>query len=363
MAQANLVTDDDPRTVYQGRLANTPAELLPKTLVSDIFSKAKEQSVLMTLGQQIPVSLGETTVPVPNLHKPAAGQVGIGTSFEDREGHRKPITGFQYGSRKSFMPIKLATMVTASREFALTNPEGLWTSLATDLPAAIARAADLAVVHGVDALTGLPLVGVLPAGSPGGNGYINETTNRVELNLNAERVMTNGQVTTPDAIDQFIAAWRLVTADQDKSYDLTHWAYAPEITPDIVTKRRADGTPLWSPVGVPSTGSEINLNGTIGGSILGITAQPHNVVHGKVDNAPKTGVRVLGGDFSQLAYGFADQITFRVSEEATIVGPTGSPINLWQTNQIAVLCEATFGWLVHDPSAFVAMELPEEESA
>lgn len=357
MAQVNLVVDDDPRTVYQGRLANTPAELLPKTLVSDIFSKAKTQSVLMTLGQQVPVSLGETSIPVPNLHKPAAGQVGIGTSFEDREGHRKPISGFQYGSRTSFMPIKLAVIVTASREFALVNPEGLWTSLATDLPAAIARAADLAVVHGRDALRGTPLQGIAV------NGYINETTNRVELNLNAERVVNgSGVVTTPDAIDQFIAAWKLVTADEDKAYDFSHWAYAPEITPDIVTKRRADGTPLWSPVGVPSTGSEINLNGAVGGSILGIAAQPHNIVHGKVDNSAKTNVRVLGGDFSQLAYGYADQISFRISQDATVVDGSGNRIDLFTTNQIAVLCEATFGWLVHDPDAFVAMELPDESS-
>lgn len=349
---ANTVAGD---TSVQGRMSLAPAEYLPKTLVGDIFSKAKEQSVLMTLGQQVPVSLGETQIPVPSLHKPAAGQVGVGTSFEDREGHRKPVTGFQYGSRTSFAPIKLAVIVTASREFALVNPEGMWSQLSTDLPAAIARAADLAVVHGVDALRGTPLQGIAQ------NGYINETTNRVELNLAAQRVVnaTTGEVTTPDAIDQFIAAWKLVTADEEKGYDFTNWAFAPEITPDIVTTRRADGTPLWSPAGVPSTGSEINLNGQVGGSILGINAQPHNVVHGKIDRAPKTRVRVLGGDFSQLAYGYADQISFRIADQATIPNGSGGWIDLFGTNQVAVLCEATFGWLVHDPSAFVAMELPE----
>lgn len=354
MAPVNLPPNTVPGDgTVQGRMSLAPAELLPKTLVGDIFSKAKEQSVLMSLGQQIPVSLGETMVPVPSLHKPAAGQVGNGTSFEGREGHQKPITGFKYGSRKSFMPIKLATIVTASREFALVNPEGLWTQLASDLPAAIARAADLAVVHGVDALRGTPLQGI------GTNGYINETGNRLTLNLQAHRVVdeATGNVTTPDAIDQFIAAWRLVTADPDKNYGFTHWAYAPEITPDIVTNRRSDGTPLWSPAGVPSTGSEINLNGGVGGSILGINAQPHNVVHGKIDNATKTKVRVLGGDFSQLAYGYADQISFRIADQATIPDGSGGYIDLFGTNQLAVLCEATFGWLVNDPDAFVAMEV------
>jgi hypothetical protein len=304
----------------------------------------------MTLGQQVPVSLGETRVAVPSFHKPAAGQVGVGTKFSEREGYDKPRTGFEYGTTRSFMPIKLATIVVASREFALVNPENLWTQLSMDLPAAIARAADLAVVHGVDALRGTPLAGI---DDPiYGNGYINKTTNRVQLKLDQRRGTdeTTGAL-IPDAIDQFITAWQMVTADQDKSYDLTTWAFAPEIMPQIVTTRREDGTPLWVPAGVPSTGSEINLNANMG-SILGINAQPHNVVHGKIDNAPKTSVRVLGGDFSQLAYGYADQITFRVTDQAVIGG-----VSLFETNQIAVLCEATFGWLVNDPKAFVAMQL------
>jgi HK97 family phage major capsid protein len=330
------------------------SQLLPETLVADIFSKAKTESVLMTLGQQVPVSLGQTTIPVPNLHKPAAGQVGVGTTFEQREGHEKPITGFKYGSRKSFMPIKLAVIVTASREFALVNPQGLWSQLATDLPAAIARAADLAVVYGRDALRGTPLQGIAA------NGYITETDNIVDLNLAAQRVVneTTGAVETPDAIDQFIEAWRLVNGPEDTDYELNYWAYAPEITPDIVTARRSDGTPLWRPAGVPSTGSEINLSGSVGGSILGINAQPHKIVTGKVDNSAKTNVRVIGGDFSQLAYGYADQISFRISDQATL--PSGTPgeyIDLFSTNQVAVLCEATFGWLVHDPNAFVTMRL------
>src|SRR5690606_12093021 len=166
----------------------------------------------------------------------------------------KPISGFQYGSRTSFMPVKFAVIVTASREFVLRNPENLWTQLATDLPAAIARAADLAVVHGVDALRGTPLQGISQ------NGYINETTNRVELRLNQNRVVdSSGNVTQPDAIDQFTEAWKMVISDDEKGYEFTNWAYAPEITPDIVTTRRADGTPLWTPASVPSTGSEINL--------------------------------------------------------------------------------------------------------
>ena len=353
MAAQNLV----PNTVggdtsKQGRLSLAPAELLPKTLVGDIFSKAKTQSVLMTLGQQVPVSLGETVIPVPSLYKPAAGQVGTGTSFEQREGHAKPVTGFEYGTQMSFAPIKLAVIVTASREFALVNPEGLWTSLATDLPAAIARAADLAVVHGKDALRGTTLQGI------SNNKYINLTTNRTVMNLAAGRVVNgSGVVTTGDAIDQFLAAAALVPA-ANEDYEVTNWAYDPSIQAQIATTRRADGTPLWRPAGVPSTGSEINIKASVPGDILGIPASAHKVVKGKIDRAAATKVRVIGGDFSQLAWGYADQITFRVSDQATLPNGAGGFIDLFSTNQVAVLCEATFGWLVPDPQAFTVLELP-----
>jgi HK97 family phage major capsid protein len=319
----------------------TDSNLLPTEFVGDIFSKAKQQSILMQYGQQIPVSLGETSVYVGG-DKPAAGQVG-GTTLASREGAEKPVAGLRYGTRQSFMPIKLAVIITASREYALVNPDQMWTKLATDLPAAIARAADLAVVHGRDALRGTALNGIAV------NGFINETTNRVELDTSAGA--------SPDMVDQLIAGWKLVVGDDDKDYDFTNWAYAPEIVPDIVTLRRSDGTPVFYPASVPSTGSEINLNAGVG-SLLGIPAAAHRVVHGKVDNAPKTNVRILGGDFSQLAYGFADQITFRITDQASLSNGAGGVINLWQTNQVAVLCEATFGWLVNDPDAFVAFELP-----
>lgn len=319
----------------------TDPELLPKELVGDIFSKVKQQSILFSLGQQIPVSLGETTVFVPG-EKPAAGQVG-GTTLASREGAEKPVAGLRYGTRTSFSPIKLAVIITASREYALTNPDAMWTKLSADLPAAVARAADLAVVHGKDALRGTALNGIAT------NGYINETANRVTLDL--------ASTASPDLIDQLIAGWKLVVADDTKDYDFTNWAYAPELVPDIVSLRNSDGTPVFFPASVPSTGSEINLNAGVG-RLLGVPAQAHRVVHGKVDQAPKTNVRILGGDFSQLAYGYADQISFRVTDTASLSDGAGGTINLWQTNQVAVLCEATFGWLVNDPDAFVAFEVP-----
>src|SRR5690606_2147679 len=148
---SNGRTDHVLDTTVQGRLASlTPTDRLPKTMVGDIFSKAREESALMRLGRQVPVGINETVVTIPDEF-PEAGQVGNGTSLADREGALKPVSGYRYGTQKSFSPIKLAVIVTVSEEFARENIDGLYTELATQLPRAIARAADLAVFHNMDA--------------------------------------------------------------------------------------------------------------------------------------------------------------------------------------------------------------------
>jgi len=333
----------------QGRLSLMPSDMLPETVVGDIFSKAEQQSILMTLGQRVPVSLNETFVTVDGTF-PEAGQVG-GTTLESREGARKPLAGVTYGSRKGFMPIKLAVIVTVSREYALTNPEGYYSQLTTKLSGAIARAADLAVVHGRDALRGTPLVGI------SNNSYINATQNRVTLDFSAP-------AGPGDVIDQFIAGWKMVTDENNGpgNYEVTHMAAVPSIRPDLMTIRRSDGTPLFNPGGVPSTGSEINLYSGGVGSLLGIPTSFHRVVGGRIGNNAGTNVKVLAGDWSQLCYGYADAISVRISDQASLVDEAGETINLWQTNQIAVLAEATFGWYVNDPNAFVAYEVADESS-
>src|SRR5690606_2083630 len=139
-------TDDS----LQGRLHNLPSDRLPRSVVGDIFSKAREESAPMRLARQVPVGINETVVTLPDTF-PEAGQVGAGTSLEDREGATTPVSGYRFGSQSSFSPIKLAVIVTVSEEFARQNVDGLYSELTTQLPRAIARAADLAVFYNRDA--------------------------------------------------------------------------------------------------------------------------------------------------------------------------------------------------------------------
>ena len=52
-----------------------------------------------------------------------------------------------------------------------------------------------------------------------------------------------------------------------------------------------------------------------------------------------------------MLYGYADGVRVKVTDTGVITSADGTQINLWQTNQVAVLIEVTFGWWV-DPDAF-----------
>jgi len=328
-------TDDS----LQGRLHNLPSDRLPRSVVGDIFSKAREESALMRLARQVPVGINETVVTLPDTF-PEAGQVGAGTTLEDREGATKPVSGYKFGSQISFSPIKLAVIVTVSEEFARQNVDGLYSELTTQLPRAIARAADLAVFYNKDALAGTDLLGTGHNGSIVNGAVRNSQTilpNEVELDL--------GKNADPDLIDQLIEGYNLVTVDD--YYDFTNFAAVPSMRAQLVTKRDNLGNPVFVPGAFPGSGAEIGLNASMG-SLLGVPVTFNRVVGGKVGNNAGSDVKIIGGDFSQVVWGYADQIRFKVTDTATVGG-----VSMWQTNQIAVLCEATFGWYVNDPKAFV----------
>jgi hypothetical protein len=89
-------------------------------------------------------------------------------------------------------------------------------------------------------------------------------------------------------------------------------------------------------------------------SLLGLTAHYHKAAPGRIGNYPGTDpvTRAFLGDFSQLKWGLADEIRFKVSDQASIKDAGGNVVSMWQTNQVAVLCEVTFGWVVGDLDAF-----------
>ena len=318
----------------QGYLNRAPSFLLPREVVGDIFTKARDYSMMLNLGRQIPVSINETVIRTRGTF-PEAGQVG-GTTLASREGAEKPLQGIGFGSEKAFSPIKLAVVVTVSDEFASYNPDQMYSELAGELTGAVARAADLAVFHNKDAITGADLIGT------SASSYVNATTNEVELNFLP--------AASPDLVSQILSGVKLVEDEASggvsKNFRVNAFAADRGMRWPLITLRRSDGQPVF--VGaVPSTGRDINLNADIG-ELFGLPIYYGNSVKGRLGAYAGSTAEMFAGDWSQLAWGFADQIRVKVTDQATVGG-----VSMWQTNQVAVLAECTFGWIVNDPEAFV----------
>lgn len=330
----------------QGRMGRTdlPTWMLPKEITGDIFAKVQEDASLLSLGQQVRVSMGENVMRGGGTD-PEAGQVGVGTAFQDREGHAKPISGFAFGEEKSFSPIKLATIVTVSDEFVTVNPEGLYSELAPKLSAAVGRAAELAVFHNKSALTGGALVGTATNGSVvGGLSATHKLTLDPALNL----------------YEQILEGYELVVEDESKNFDFTGFASHPQFRAKLARIRDEQGNQVLTSGGGSSlslTQGPINLRAQLG-ELMGLPVAFGKAVSGKIGNNADSGIRLIGGDFSQFAYGFADGIKLKVSDQTVVRG-----VSMWETNQVAILAECTFGWYVNDADAFVAWSNAAESPA
>ncbi|WP_078344713.1 phage major capsid protein [Mycobacteroides chelonae] len=312
---------------HQGRLAHVPSNLLPKTLVGPIFDQAQESSLVLRMGKKIPVTYGETVIPT-TTKRPEVGQVGNGTSNEDREGGVKPLSGTAWDT-KAFSPIKLATIVTASEEFARTNPQGLFTQMQEDLAYAIGRGMDLAVFHGKEPLSGGALRGIDP------KNVIATTPNTMSL----------ASVTSDTLLDTLMDGYDKVSS----KFEFNGWA----VDGRYRTKLVKGTAPRDSNGNTDPNG--INLSATVG-DLLGLPAIYGRAVGGDLGAATDSGIRVIGGDFSQLRYGFADEIRYKFTDNATLVDADGKSVSLWQTNQVAILIEVTFGWILGDQNAFVSFD-------
>lgn len=320
----------------QGRMGRVdlPEWMLPKEVTGDIFAKVAEDASLLSLGQQISVSMGENVMRYGSTD-PEAGQVGVGTAFDQREGYAKPLSGFAFGEEKSFSPIKLATIITVSDEFVTVNPEGLYGEIAPKLTAAVGRAAELACFHNRSALTGGALAGTSNNGSVvGGIPVGNQLTLDLSENL----------------VDQILAGYDLVVNDEDKNFDFTGFAAHPQFRSKLAQARDRQGNLAFQAAGASLNlvQGPVNLRAGLG-DLLGLPVAFGKAVSGRIGNYVGTDIRLVGGDFSQFAYGFADGIKLKVSDVATVRG-----VSMWETNQVAILAECTFGWYVNDASAFVA---------
>lgn len=294
--------------------------LLPRTLTGPIFEKSVEQSAIMSLARRAPLAIDATTsIPVP-LDVPTADWVG--------QGARKPLSSGGIDV-KQMTAKKLAVLIPVAEEVVNTNAAGLWTQLQNDLPTAFARAFDYAAIHGKT---------MKGAAGPFSD-YLIETTKWQELGTATQQ---NGGIYA-----DLVNGMKEVV---DDDWDMTGFAADPRLKPELLLAVDANGRPIFVDTTTPGT------NAASAGTLIGESLAYSRAVSGKhrrQSTSTDSGLRAIGGDWSQAAYGVGMDITVRVSSEATYVDEEGGVHSAFQENLVLLLAEAYYGFVVGDVEAFV----------
>lgn len=279
------------------------SQLFPREVSADIFTKAAEASLVQRLAPR-------TTLPTAGKAMPfITGQ--IEAAWVEETG-RKPVSDLGADFRV-MDPHKIAVVVPFSEEYV--RDVGTLYNVARDkIGEAFGRKFDDAALRGVD--------------SPFGTGNnLAATTKAVELGT--------ATAAAGGYYGDLVAGLSLLVED---GKDLTAFAFDKRLQPRLLTQFDTTGRPIFT-AGVADNG--------LPGTVLGVPAGfSKNLAGG-------TTLRGIGGDWTQCAYGVAVDITFSVSDQATLQMEDGTLLNLWQHNMIAVRAEAEYGFIVADADAFV----------
>ncbi|GGU62870.1 phage major capsid protein [Streptomyces lavendofoliae] len=302
------------------KLSDVNDALLPRTITGPIFEKSVERSAVMSLAQRAPLAIdANTSVPIP-MDVPTADWVGSAQA--------KPLSSGAVGI-KTMQPRKIAVLIPVAEEVAMTNAGGLFTQLQRDLPTAFARAFDMAAIHGKT---------MKGAAGPFSD-YLAMTSNSVALGTAAQ---AEGGVWA-----DFVNGMGQVV---DQDWDYTGTVADHRLKPTLLLATDTTGRPIL--VDTTQPGMQQAAAGTLIGEPLAYSRS----VSGKQrrqSTSSDTGLRAIGGDWSQAAYGVGMDITVRISKEATYVDEEGGVHSAFQENLVLILAEAFYGYVQGDAEAFV----------
>lgn len=275
--------------------------VLPKDVSNEIWAKTIEQSAAMQLA---------TRVSLPGQGQEFQTITGDVVPNWVEETAEKPVSTPTFGNR-SWKGYKMAVIVPFSNEFRRDLPR-LYDEIVGRVPQAFGTKFDK-TVFGIDSKPGELF-----------DTFADVTAIDIETDPWAGLVAADAAVSEGDGI-------------------LNGWALAPKAKSILLNAKDGMNRPLF----INSMTAESNV-GTLMGSP---THFRKGVYKADESNGDQLG---FAGDFSACRYGVVEDISMKISEEATIK-TSGGTINLWQQNMFAVLFEFTAGFMIQWPEQFVKL--------
>lgn len=116
----------------------------------------------------------------------------------------------------------------------------------------------------------------------------------------------------------------------------------------------AAGATVSGSAGGPYTVTFAAVGAPISADGSGLTGGTNMSVTTAQATTTDTGLRAIGGDWSQCAYGVGMDISVKISNQASYVDAGGTTHSAFQENLVLLLVEAYYGFVVADVNAFVA---------
>jgi HK97 family phage major capsid protein len=266
--------------------------VLPADVSGEILGKVLETSVIQSAARRIDLPGRGTAVNIVT-GEPSAAWVG--------ETESKPVSNGT-AATKVLRPYKLAVIETFSNEFRRDLP-ALYNALASRLPNALAKKFDTTVFHGTNP----------------GSDFDN-------LSSASAHVLD---------YDGMVAALSALGAS---GYDMNGIIVSPQGEAKLLGEKDLQDRPLFI--------SNLQAEGGIG-SVLGRPVFKSKAAY--LDTT--TDVLGFAGDWSQAVWGQVNDVTVKISDQATLtVGE--DTVNLFQQNMFAVLAEIEVGFRISDIAAF-----------
>lgn len=273
------------------------------------FEQAAKTSVVQQLAPRVQLGTNGQSIPV------VTGKISAGWVAE---GAQKPASKGTM-ALKTMDPKKIAAIAVVSAEVLRANPGGYIDLIRPQIAEAFATAFDAAALYG----TASPFATNLSTGSS-----TQEFTGVTPAFTDVYGDLNAGLST-------------LVNAGKK----LTGWAFDNRFEPVLNGSKDTANRPLFTESPFTETAGPVRE-----GRLLGRQAF---IGDGIYDAASST--YGFAGDWSQAAWGAVGGISYNVSTEATVT-INGVLTSLWENNLVAILAEAEYGFLVNDPSSFVAFK-------